>query len=161
MKLLAVVDVGTPSQRAADFVFIDLTPDLAAWLVDQYHLFQQMLQLPGPRPLWVTFVDEHALWYANNGLLPCFELYREELTRDGFVVLPPHFVPEGPAFAAALIPSVKGHMNIAEEGISWHVLMRGSCHHATPPLSEALLKQAAGVKLAAVPPPSPTGSDHG
>lgn len=161
MKLLARVDVGVPSRRAADFVYLDMTPDYAAWLLDQYQLFQQMLKIPGPLALWVTFVDDHAQWYTATNGLPGFECFAHNLLVTGWVILPDHFEPAGQAYKAGIIPSVKAHMNIGREGISWNILMRGNCHHGTQPLAEMLLKQIAGIKLPPVlQPTSASESSH-
>lgn len=159
MKLLSTVDVATQAQRGARYAYIELHADVAAWLIDQYQLFQRMLAIPGPRPLWTTFVDEHVRWYGLQDL-PAFSCFNVELTDHGFVRLPDHFVPEGPAFSEAELPNVKGHMNISGDGVSWHVLLRGTAHHATPPLREPLLRAAAGIILPAVSTPSSTDSNN-
>ena len=93
MKLLARVDIGIPSRRAADFVYLNMTPDYAAWLLDQYQLFQQMLKIPGQLALWVTFVDDHAQWYTATNGLPVFEHFANELLVTGWIILPEHFEP--------------------------------------------------------------------
>lgn len=150
MKILSLIELALASDAGADFVLIDLDALRAEQMLRQYQGFCKLRELPGPKPLWMTILeDRNITFYLSRGTIPQFEGLRTSC-RDGYTVLPDAFPYDADSVKAAIVPGVKPHMIISEDGVSWHALLRNGAHHATAVLPPSLLERAIGITLAPV-----------
>ncbi len=157
MKILTLVDVAIAADTVADFTVVDLPPHKADQLLRQYQGFCKLRELPGPKPEWMTLLDDSGItFFLSNNTVPQFEELRGQCRQTGYMVLPESFPETGPEMAAARVPGVKPHLIISKAGISWHGLLRQSAHHATAVLPPSLLERAIGITLSADPSDSPS-----